>query len=264
MTPFSSHQYIFLFVWTFAEQVGLPFPALPVLLATGAVAHAGGVSFTLAILLAVAASAIPDTGWYLLGKYKGARVLNLLCRLSIEPDLCVTKTRLAYQKRASLAVLTARFIPGVGVLTPPLAGVLGMPYLKFLGLDLAGALLWATSYIFLGALFHAEIDRALLILHKLGASFLAAALVIAIAYAFYKWNQRRRLLRDIRIARIDPLELSQRIQQGDDLLIVDLRSEIDFLANPVMIAGALRMSPSELAARHQEISRHAEIALYCT
>lgn len=264
MTPFSSHQYVFLFVWTFAEQVGLPLPALPVLLATGAVAHAGGVSFTLAILLAVVASAIPDTCWYLLGKYRGVRVLNLLCRLSIEPDICVTKTRLAYEKRGYIAVLTARFIPGVGLLTPPLAGVLGMPYLKFLGLDLAGALLWATSYIFLGALFHAEINRALIILQRLGTSFLAAALLIAVVYALYKWEQRRRLLRDIRIARIDPLELSQRMEKGDDFLIVDLRSEIDFLANPVTLPGALRISPSELETRHQEISRHAEIALYCT
>jgi membrane protein DedA with SNARE-associated domain len=264
MTSFSSHQYVFLYLWIFAEQLGLPLPSVPVLLATGAVASAGELSFPLAILLAVFASAVPDTSWYLLGKYKGVRVLNLLCRMSIEPETCVTKTRLTYQKRGYLTILTARFIPGVNLLTPPMAGVLGMSYPKFILLDLAGTFLWATTYIALGAIFHAQINDALIILGRLGTSFLFAAIICAILYALYKWNERSRLLRKIRIARIDPLEVIQRIESGDDFLIVDLRSEIDYLANPVTLPGALHISPSELEQRHQEISRHAEIALYCT
>ncbi len=264
MTPFSSHPYVLLFLWILAEQLGLPLPSVPILLAAGAGARAGEISFPLAILLSLTASLVPDTCWYLLGRYKGVRVLNLLCRMSIEPDSCVTRTRLTFQKRGYLSILSARFIPGVGLLTPPLAGVLEMPYLKFLAFDAMGTSLWATGYLLLGALLQSQINRTLIVLRRVGASFIFTALLIAAIYALYKWVDRVRFLRKMRIARIDPLEVLSRIENGEDFLIVDLRSDPDFRANPVLIPGALRISPLELEKRHLEISRYSEIALYCT
>jgi membrane protein DedA with SNARE-associated domain len=264
MPSFSSHQYVFLFLWVLAEQFGLPVPAVPVLLATGAVASTGQVSYTLALLMVIAACTIPDTCWYLLGRFKGARMLSLLCRMSLEPDTCVKDTRERFQSRRVLSLLTAHFIPGGGVLTAPLAGVLKMRYRDYLALDAAGSLLWGIFYIALGAIFQKQIDLALIVLRRLGTSFFAAAVAIALVYVLYKWIERRRFLRSIRIARMDPLELMSRIENRDDLLIADLRSDFDFESNPVVIPGALRISASELEARAEEISRYREIALYCT
>ena len=264
MTPFSSHQYLFLFLWVLAEQLGLPLPSLPVLLATGAVARVGQASFPLGVLLATTASLIPDTCWYLLGRYRGVRVLNLLCRLSIEPDSCVTKTRMTFQRRGALSILTARFIPGVGLLTPPLAGLLRMPFLRFLALDAIGTAAWATAYLGVGWLFYREVEDVLRILHRVGFSFLLAVVGIAVLYFAYKLFERERFIRKVRVLRLDPLELRERMERGEEMLVVDLRSQLDYESNPVVIPGAIRMSPNELEERHTEISRFAEIALYCT
>ncbi|MBV9669525.1 MAG: VTT domain-containing protein [Acidobacteriales bacterium] len=264
MAPFSAHQYVFLFLWVAGEMLGLPIPSVPVLLATGAVARAGDLSFGVATALATLAALLPDTLWYLLGRYRGVRILNFLCKMSIEPSSCVTKTRLTYERRGALSILTARFIPGVGLLTPPLAGVVQTPYLKFLALDAIGTMVWAAAYMMVGAIFYREVDDVLRILHRVGFSFLVAAIFIAAAYLTYKLIERHRFIRKIRVLRLDPLELKERMDQGEELLVVDLRSQLDYEQNPVTIPGAIHISPAELEARHNEISRFAEIALYCT
>ena len=46
------HGYAVLFALVFAEQIGLPLPAVPILLATGALASTGHFSFTLLCAMA--------------------------------------------------------------------------------------------------------------------------------------------------------------------------------------------------------------------
>ena len=86
------HGYVLLFVWVLAEQVGLPLPAMPLLLAAGALAGSGRMDLTLVLGLAVIAALMSDLVWYYLGRSRGSRVLNLLCRISLEPDSCVRRT----------------------------------------------------------------------------------------------------------------------------------------------------------------------------
>lgn len=58
------HGYTVVFVGVLAEQLGLPLPAVPLLLAAGALAGAGQLNLAFAIGLAVAASLLSDTVWY--------------------------------------------------------------------------------------------------------------------------------------------------------------------------------------------------------
>ena len=78
------HGYTVLFVWVLAEQLGLPLPATPLLLAAGALAGAGDMNLAMAIGLAVFASLLGDVSWYEFGRRRGGRVLTLLCRMAIE------------------------------------------------------------------------------------------------------------------------------------------------------------------------------------
>ena len=71
-----NYGYAALFACVLAEQIGLPVPAAPFLLAAGALAGLG--KLALALLLAVVASLIGDTVWYYLGKMRGMAVLRLL------------------------------------------------------------------------------------------------------------------------------------------------------------------------------------------
>jgi membrane protein DedA with SNARE-associated domain len=79
------HSYILLFAWVLIEQIGLPVPAVPLLIAAGALAGSGKINLALAMGSAIIAALLADVFWYHLGRYRGGRVLKLLCRISLEP-----------------------------------------------------------------------------------------------------------------------------------------------------------------------------------
>ena len=82
------HGYWVLFANVLAEQAGLPIPAIPVMLAMGALAGLGNFSFATALALAICAALTSDLIWFRLGRVRGHSILNLLCRISLEPDSC--------------------------------------------------------------------------------------------------------------------------------------------------------------------------------
>src|SRR5215467_5170575 len=105
-----------------AEQVVLPIPAIPVLLAVGALVRAGRMSLAPAIVVALFASLAADIIWYELGRRRGGRVLGLLCRISLEPDSCVRRTEGLFMKHGRFALLIAKFFPGLSTVARPWPG----------------------------------------------------------------------------------------------------------------------------------------------
>ncbi len=84
------------------------------------------------------------------------------------------------------------------------------------------------------------------------------------AYILFKYMQRRRFLRDLRVARITPEELKSMLDARENIQIVDLRHSVEFEADPLTIPGALRLDPKEIEQRQQEIPRDRDVVLYCT
>jgi len=60
--------YVVVFGTVFAEQIGLPIPAIPVLLAAGALIGGGHLSVVVLLALAGVASLIADAVWYWIGR----------------------------------------------------------------------------------------------------------------------------------------------------------------------------------------------------
>src|SRR3984893_14838249 len=147
------HGYWVLFANVLAEQAGLPIPAIPVMLAMGALAGLGNFSFATALALAICAALTSDLIWFRLGRVRGHSILNLLCRISLEPDSCVSNTKSLFGKLGARALLVAKFVPGLGATAPPLAGLTRMNPWKFILADSAGALAWSATYLFAGYLF---------------------------------------------------------------------------------------------------------------
>src|SRR2546423_10878253 len=75
-----------LFAWVFAEQLGVPIPAVPLLLGAGALVGSGRLSPLIAVVLPTAAALTANLIWYELGRRKGIRVLRLPCRISLYTD----------------------------------------------------------------------------------------------------------------------------------------------------------------------------------
>ena len=129
------HGYIVVFVWVFLDQAGLPLPAIPVLLAAGVLVGMGEMSLTLVLLLVLLGSVPVDLFWYWLGRLRGARVLHLLCILSMEPDYCVRNTENVFRKLGPVSLVIGKFVPGLQTLAPPMSGLTGVGFLAFLLLE---------------------------------------------------------------------------------------------------------------------------------
>jgi membrane protein DedA with SNARE-associated domain/rhodanese-related sulfurtransferase len=256
--------YLVIFAAVFAEQVGLPFPSEPFLLATGGLAGGGRLSFSLAVAVAALASLMGDLVWYWLGRSRGPRVLGWLCRMSLEPDSCVRRTQGIFDSYGAKSLVVAKFVPGLSTIAPPLAGVVGMPLGHFVGFSSLAGVFWSGAYLALGWMFSSQLEMVAAYIEELG-SWALAILVMGIGgYVGWKYISRRRFLKKINIARITPEELKTKLDGGEDMIVVDVRDRIDFEAEPAIIPGALHLTVDELDARHREIPREREIVLYCT
>ena len=258
------HGYAVLFVWVLAEQLGLPLPATPLLLAAGALAGAGQMSLWLALALAVFACMLGDVSWYEFGRLRGGKVLNLLCRISLEPDSCVRKTENAFVRHGSRSLVIAKFVPGLNTMAPPLAGIIGMRLGRFLIFDALGALLYLGSFIGLGFVFSNQLEQVAARVASLGFSLLVILGAGLAVYISWKYIQRRRFIHSLRIARITPEELRRKIEAGEEVVVVDLRGTLDFEAEPQTIPGAIRLAPDNVEEGHNQIPRDREIILFCT
>lgn len=258
------HGTLVLFGAVFVEQIGVPLPAVPFLLAAGALAGIGRMHLVPAIGLPVLASLLGDLFWYFLGRRRGMKVLNWLCRISLEPDSCVRRTENAFLRHGVRSLLLAKFVPGLSTVSPPLAGVFGVRALRFLLYDGVGALLWVGSYVTLGYLFSSQLEEMAAYTVQMGTVILVGVAGVTVAYVASKFIQRRLLLRRLRVARISPEELRRLMEAGHEVSVVDLRHSLDVETAPYALPGALRMSPEELAQRHREIPRDREIIVYCS
>ena len=252
-----------LFVIVFGEQIGLPVPAVPVLLAAGALAGAGKMSLASAIFLSLIACFAGDLVWYGLGRYRGRQALNLLCRISLEPDSCVRRTENFFGRHGLRSLILAKFIPGLSTITPALAGLFGVGARQFLLYNGLGALVWSMSFIVPGYLFSNQIESIATQAARFGASAILLFGGVFVIYLAYKLLHRQWLLRQLRFARISPDELKRLMDEGHDVVVVDLRSTLDHEADPHTIPGALRMTAEELEHRHHEIPRDQDVILFC-
>src|SRR5215510_2433851 len=255
------HGYVLLFGWVLLEQMGLPIPAVPLLIAAGALTRAGKMNLTFAVALAFIAVILADLFWYSLGRYRGGRILKLLCRISLEPDSCVRRTENLFVRRGVHSLLVAKFVPGLNTAAPTLAGIFRMPVRRFVIFASLGAFFWVATVTSLGLIFSEQLEQIAL---RWGGWLVAALAASLAAYVLWKFIQRQRFLRRLRIARITPQELMDKLTAGETISIVDLRQPMDIEAFPQMIPGALRISMEEIEDRNGEIPRDRDVVLYCS
>ena len=256
--------YILLFGWVLVEQLGLPLPAVPVLLAAGALSAEGQLNFLLALLSGLAAALIADSVWFLIGRRYGHHVLRLLCKLSLEPTTCVRRTQVSFSRRRGVMLIFAKFVPGLATLAPPVAGQNGMNAGLFLFYDAVGSALWLGSLLAGGRFFGDLLNHNPGLLEWVGR-FSGALLVLGIVGFFVARIVRRRMmLKELAAARIAPEELKKQLDAGEEVFIVDLRHPLELLPDPFTLPGAQHFSPESLAQRHHEIPRDRDIVLFCT
>ncbi len=256
--------YVLLFGWVLAEQLGLPLPSAPLLLAAGALAGSNRMNLAAALVLPIVAVGVSDAFWYQLGRRRGMKLLHWLCRISLEPDSCVNRTQGHFERRGAWALAVAKFVPGLNAMAPPLAGVTRMPWRRFAFFDGLGTLLWVSAYIGVGYIFSGQIDRIASHMLFLGRGLFVLVVGGLVLYIGWKYFKRRRFFHSLRIARITPGELHQRMEDGENVVVVDLRHSMEFESEPETIPGAVHMDAGDLEEAIDVIPRDREIVLFCS
>ncbi len=253
-----------LFAAIFIEQFGLPIPTLPFALAAGALAASGFLELGGVIAIGVLAALPGDLFWYELGRRRGLQVLRFLCRISLEPDSCVRRTRGFFEAGGAPALIISKFVPGFSTVAPPMAGMGRMGRLPFLVYATVGSLLWIAAFAGLGYALHDQLEWVARRAARLGSWAGVAVVILLLLYVAAKFLQRERIFRELRVARISPEQLRDRQLRGDGLQVVDLRHRDDIEFDGQRIAGALHIPFEEIEQRSAEIARDQEIVLYCT
>lgn len=258
------HGYAFLFAYTFSAQAGIPIPADPLLLIMGALAGDRFYSWWLSFAIALPAAMAGDHLWFELGRRRGRGILSLLCKMSLEPDSCVRSTELNFRKRGAWTLVIAKFVPGMSLVSMPLAGASGMKRWRFLIADFGGCALWISTYLLVGKLFHRQIDDLIILLGLFGHRASLVIVTLLAAYIGWKVLQRWRLRRELRINRVSPQEALNLMSSGPPVTVVDLRNEAEIEQVGYKIAGALVLRPEDLRSKSHEIPDQHEVILYCS
>ncbi len=256
--------YLLLFAWVLVEQLGIPLPAAPVLLAAGALSATHQLSFSYALLAGLAAALIADSAWFLIGRRYGHHVLRILCKLSLEPTTCVRRTQDSFGRRRAVTLMIAKFVPGLSILAPPVAGQYKMGFWSFLLFDGIGALAWVGALLVGGRFFGDLLKRNPIFLSWAGR-FSGALLVLAIlGLLVCRIVRRRMVIKKLIASRLEPEELKQLLDAGEPVYVVDLRHPRELSDDPFTLPGAFHFSPKTLAERHHEIPRDRDIVLFCS
>jgi membrane protein DedA with SNARE-associated domain/rhodanese-related sulfurtransferase len=258
------HGRLALFVSILLEEVGIPLPAVPFILAAGALVGAGKLGFGALLGTGAAASIIGDSLWYWLGRTRGNGILKLLCRISLEPDTCISTAKTTFERHRSRGLVLAKFVPALGSVMPPLAGIFGIGVMEFLAFDGLAALMYVGFYGLLGYLFSDSLNRLTETIAKLG--FISGLIIGGglAGSAAWKWVRRQLFMNKLKTARITPEELRKLQDSGQEVLVFDLRSALDLEKVPHRVPSARWIAKEEFKKRHQEIPRDREVVLYCS
>ncbi len=260
----AQYGYLVIFFGVFIEQVGIPLPSNFLLISAGVLIGLGELDLLFVIFLTVFAAILGDTMWFYIGRKTGYRILGFLCKISLEPDICVNNAKIIFARHGERSLLVAKFVPGFSTFAQPVAGASKMSLPRFLIFDGLGSLLWAVVFVGLGYIFADQFEQVAEYVASFGWWFGALIIFALGTYFGYKLVKRQYILRNLRTARIEPETVKEHLDNGKELTIIDLRDELDFSLNPQIIPNALRMSPDEIEHRHEELPKDKEIILYCT
>jgi membrane-associated protein len=147
--------YALLFAIVFVETGLVIWPFLPgdsLLFVTGAIAAAGGMDIGAVMACLIAAALTGDNVNYSIGRWVGPRVFHFEQSRWFSPKH-LARAHAFYEKHGGTTIIIARFIPVVRTYVPFVAGIGAMPYARYIGFCIAGAVIWVVSLCSAGYFF---------------------------------------------------------------------------------------------------------------
>jgi len=176
--------YALLFVIVFIETGLVVWPFLPgdsLLFVTGALAAAGGMDIAAVMTVLVTAALAGDNVNYTIGRWVGPRVFHYEKSRWFSPAY-LARAHAFYERHGGKTIILARFLPVVRTYVPFVAGIGAMPYLRYIGFCVAGALIWVVSLCSAGYFF----GNIPLVKDNLGVVIVLIVLV-SVSPALFAW-----------------------------------------------------------------------------
>jgi len=250
------------FVNVLMLQAGLPVPAYPTLIVTGALAARSPYTLPGLVATAVAASVVADVGWYMVGRRFGGRVLKTLCRISLSPDTCVRQTETIFTRWGAPSLAVAKFIPGFASVATAMVGIVRLAPWRVVLFDAIGAGLWSGVAIAIGYIFRDAVNDVLAVLTAMGKIGLVVIVAAFVIYLLWKWVQRQRFIRQLRMDRMTVAELRDLVTSGTPTTVIDVRSPLS-QAVTGRIPGAITVDATNLRPELLAIEPTNEVVVYC-
>jgi membrane protein DedA with SNARE-associated domain/rhodanese-related sulfurtransferase len=260
-----SMTYLILWAAVFGRQICLPVPANLFLLTAGALARDGGLNMSLVLCVGILGCLAGDLVWFEAGRHWGSQIMRILCAFSGDPHYSAQRAHKVFGRWGLRSLILAKFIPGLDGVTPPLAGIEGSDRSAFLAYDSLGSFLWTSLYAGLGYFFANRLTVIAASMARFGA-VLAAAMGIPLAcYVIWRIGIIAQMLHHLRLRRITPLLLNERIMAGELIAIIDLLDFEEAHEDRAGIPGAVRMDPARLRSRLRVVvPEDLGLVLYCS
>jgi membrane protein DedA with SNARE-associated domain len=170
------------------ENAGVPVPGETILLLASFLAYSEHkLSLPWIIVVGVCAATLGDNLGFAIGSYGGRPLLNRYQRtLRIRPAI-IARGEDLFARYGATTIFVARFIAGLRIIAGPLAGVLRMPWRKFLLFNFLGAVLWVSAIASVGYLFGKHWDALVDLVQDAN---IAVAIGVVVCILFW-WKRRR-------------------------------------------------------------------------
>ncbi|VTU37264.1 Inner membrane protein YohD [Variovorax sp. PBL-H6] len=251
------------FLATLATRLGAPVPAAPFLVVAGGLAVEGQLSFIALVFAAVLGNILGDGAWFLAGRRWGYQVMRFLCRVSLSADNCVRRSESILGRWGGLSLIAAKFVPGVSLVAPPMAGALGMSNARFMAYETLAAVIWALGFLALGGLFHAAIQDVLAMMSSVGLTATLVGTLLLAVFVAWRYRERRIARKVDDIVHVEVDALRDAFAAGARLLVVDLRSPESRRIDDRSVPGAVGITYRELTDRLAELRAAREVVVFC-
>jgi membrane-associated protein len=186
---FTIHGYWALALTLLLENAGIPLPGETMLLFASFLAFENEqLSLPLIILVATVACTLGDNLGYWIGNRGGRPLLHRYQRVFRISDERIAHGSKLFERFGPATVFFARFIFGMRIFAGPLAGVLRMPWRKFVLFNFLGAVVWVTAVSCAGYFFGQHWQRLLEIVGRVHLAIFAVAVLVCLVL----WRRYRK------------------------------------------------------------------------
>lgn len=243
-------------------RLGIPIPAVPVLLFAGSAIANGTLSFWHVLPVAIAGALIGDGIWFTAGRVYGQRLITSLSRRSMTVGTHVRTARSMFERYGAPIVSVSKFIPGLAIATPPLMGTTQIDPRIFAAWDTLGSALWATFWLLGGAVFEKQLGLFVLEVRSHGATVIDLVLGASFIFFVFRSVQRWRFRRWLARVQLTPQQLEATMRSESPPTVLDARPKAGLDETAPHIPGALRLDASSQASIEEALQTIHRV-VYC-